>query len=208
MRPRAVIFDLDGTLYDKARLPLRVVAADWIHLFYLRADRYARKDLMGKDFGTEQAFYDALFRQMRTHIRIRVEDKWVREWFSGTYMPVIARMLKRHYRLRPWVPELFRQLREQGIRTAVFSDYSAVPEKLQALGFDPSWADVIADAPSLGGLKPSPASFLRLTERLGVPPQQCLMVGDRDDTDGAGARAVGMSFLQITGPEPPQIPMD
>lgn len=205
MKHRAVIFDLDGTLYDKTRLPLRVVAADTVHLPWLRADRCARKDLMGKDFGSEEAFYDALFRQMRTHLLFPAGEERLRAWFRDTYMPVTARVLRRHYRLRPWVRETFARLRAEGVRTAVFSDYSAVPEKLEALGFDAAWADIIADAPSLGGLKPSPASFLRLTRLLDVPPQACLMVGDRDDTDGAGARAVGMDFLQITGPEAPLI---
>jgi len=31
-----------------------------------------------------------------------------------------------------------------------------------------------------------------------VKPSECLMIGDRDDTDGKGARSVGMAFERIT----------
>ena len=42
-------------------------------------------------------------------------------------------------------------------------------------------------------LKPHPEGYLSAAERLGVAPSACLVIGDRDDADGAAARAAGMA---------------
>jgi beta-phosphoglucomutase-like phosphatase (HAD superfamily) len=34
---------------------------------------------------------------------------------------------------------------------------------------------------------------LSAAERLGIAPANCLVIGDRDDADGAAARAAGMA---------------
>jgi HAD superfamily hydrolase (TIGR01450 family) len=40
--------------------------------------------------------------------------------------------------------------------------------------------------------KPQPTLFQMGCEQLGIPPEDCIMIGDRPDTDIAGALAVGM----------------
>lgn len=45
--------------------------------------------------------------------------------------------------------------------------------------------------------KPEPAIFRTACERLGVLPSQAVMVGDNPDTDGFGARRLGMTFWQV-----------
>ena len=90
-----------------------------------------------------------------------------------------------------------------GNRFTVFSDYGCVREKLEAIGFDPHWADFLFDAPALGGLKPCRDSFAKICTLLEVRPEECWMIGDRRDTDGLGAAAVGMPFsLYIRGSRP------
>ena len=106
-------------------------------------------------------------------------------------------ILKRHYHIEPWAESLMADLRRKGIRTAVYSDYGCLRERLEALGFDCSWVDVVADAPALGGLKPCKESALRLCTMMGVDPAETLMVGDRDDTDGESARRCGMRFQMV-----------
>lgn len=194
---RAVIFDLDGTLYDKRFLPVRMLLRDLRHIWWMRAERLARRELMGRDFGNAESFFAAFFAAVRKHIPSAPSEKKISEWYTETYMPLMAERIRSGCKLYPWVRGRFAELREQGIRTAVFSDYGFVAEKLSALGFDASWADLITDAPSMGGLKPSGASFLRVAEKLGVMPSECLVVGDREDTDGAGARNAGMDFRLI-----------
>jgi HAD superfamily hydrolase (TIGR01509 family) len=46
-------------------------------------------------------------------------------------------------------------------------------------------------------LKPHPDGMLRAARALGVEPSRCLVIGDRDDADGAAARAAGMAFRRV-----------
>ena len=190
---KAVIFDLDGTLYLKPGLPLRLICADIRHMFILGNERKARAELKGHFFGSADAYYSSLF--VRIAEMSHCTPEYAHHWYEELYMPTMQRILHRHYRLEPWVPEVLHDLRSRGIKTAVYSDYGCVRERLEALGFDCRWVDVIADAPSLGGLKPCKESAMRICEKLGVKPEETLLIGDRDDTDGESARRCGMRFV-------------
>lgn len=194
---RAVVFDLDGTLYDSRRLPLRLICGDLRHAFTLRAERQARHQLAGRDFETPEELIETLFADIAQRRRQRVRPKQVEAWYLERYMPLMVRVLKHHYRARPRVTELVARLQAMDLRVAVFSDYGTVSDKLRAIGLDPSLFDQVFDALALGGLKPSARSFRRVAEALGVQPAEVLVIGDRLDTDGAGAQASGMQFLYL-----------
>ncbi len=195
---KAVIFDLDGTLYDKSHLHIRIILNQMLRgkLFMLKREREVRAKLKGKYFGTEDAFYDNFF----SHIG----KKNARKWYFDCYMPQMARVLRKHYSLAPWVKEYIMRMREKGVKIIVFSDYGFVKEKLDAIGFDCLWADYLFDAPSLGGLKPCREAFMNVCEKIGIEPQHCLMIGDRDDTDGDGARSAGMQFVKVENANKPE----
>ena len=189
---KAFIFDLDGTLYDKSGLARRLVWAQLRRgrLGMLKREREVRKELRGKYFGSEEAFYDAFFARFD-------RPEFARRWYFEDYMPDMVAILRKHYRIAPWVESCMAELRSLGCKTAVFSDYGCVREKLEAIGFRLSWADYLFDAPSLGGLKPCRESFEGILREMGMQPSDCLMLGDRTDTDGAGARSVKMPFLHV-----------
>ena len=189
---KAIIFDLDGTLYDKSGLARRLIISQLRRgrLRMLKREREVRKLLRGKHFGSEDAFYDAFFAQFD-------RPELARRWYFEDYMPDMVAILRKHYRIAPWVETTMLELRANGQKVVVFSDYGSVREKLSAIGFNLDWADHLFEAPALGGLKPCKESFEKICREIGVNPSDCLMVGDRDDTDGAGARSVGMPFKHI-----------
>jgi len=51
----------------------------------------------------------------------------------------------------------------------------------------------------LGARKPGPLLLLRALERLGVEPDEAVMVGDRRSTDVAAGRAAGLRTVWVTG---------
>ena len=189
---RAVIFDLDGTLYDKSGLARRLITSQLLRgrLGMLKREREVRKELRGRHFKSEDAFYKAFFKRFS-------HPEQARRWYFEEYMPDMVAILRKHYRIAPWVESRMLELRTNGRKIAVFSDYGFVQKKLEAIGFRLSWADYLFEAPALGGLKPSKASFEKICQEMGLQPSDCLMVGDRDDTDGKGARSVGMPFEHI-----------
>ena len=80
---------------------------------------------------------------------------------------------------------------------AVVSDFGLVSERLAALEIPSAAFDHVASAEDSGALKPSPKGFLDAARFLGLSADQLLIVGDRDDKDGAAARAAGMPFLHL-----------
>ena len=92
---------------------------------------------------------------------------------------------------------ILKELNKRGIKTAVFSDYRCVEDKIRAIGLEPKLFDYCEAAPELGGLKPNRTLFERLLKIMRVKPEQALMIGDREDTDGQGARNGGMKYLKV-----------
>ena len=95
---KAIIFDLDGTLYDKSGLARRLVLSQLRKggLGMLKREREVRKELRGVHFESEEAFYEAFFTRFP-------RQELARRWYFETYMPDMVRILRRHYRTAPWV---------------------------------------------------------------------------------------------------------
>ena len=191
---KAVIFDLDGTLYDNRPLHWRLPLSELFRfrLMFLSRERKARRLLRGRAFEGEEAFYQALFSLISPR-----HPQQVAQWYHGHYLPLQARILRRHCQPDAWVKPRLQELRAQGIRTVLYSDYSHAREKLLALGLAPALFDLIVDAPALGGLKPCRQSAQRLLDQLRLPASDVLFVGDRRECDGESARQVGAHYLQV-----------
>lgn len=191
----AVIFDFDGTVYNKSQL-FRRLAMGQLHVIGLLArERIIRKRLRGVYVGSEEQFYDKLFSMMASGQPFSAS--LARTWYNKDYMPTMVRTLKYMYHPEPWVVDLFRDLRAAGKKVAIYSDYGLVHQKMEALGIDVSSVDLAISAPELGGLKPARESMLKLADMLGVQPERCLMIGDRMETDGESAKRVGAQFLLV-----------
>ena len=168
---QTVIFDLDGTFYDKRGLAKRMVRRLWWCLPLMIVDRTAKGCVW----------------------------RWIvrTNWHRKIYLPTMVQLIQETCPRREEVVELLHEVQQQHLQTAIYSDYGCVKEKLQALGIDPSGFDLIITAPELDGLKPTPACAQQVLDRLGAKPETTLFVGDRDEKDGAAARAVGAKFLKV-----------
>jgi FMN phosphatase YigB (HAD superfamily) len=193
---RALIFDLDGTLYDTRGFARRLVLSRPREGFLMLADRKTRKGLIGRDYGSPEAYYGEFFSQMAQ--RTGKPAEILRAWYFDSYLPRMCGVLKRHYRPRPGTTELFASLAGRSFPFAVYSDYPLAGERLSALGLDPAWGRRYGPE-HFGAQKPAARPFLSIAAELGVPPGHTLVIGDRDDTDGAGAAAAGMAYIGITG---------
>ena len=103
--------------------------------------------------------------------------------------------LPQRIELTPGANEIVAALRERGLAIGVITN---APRRLSEqlvsrAGLDLGPGAVVvcpnADVPP----KPDPPIFKLALERLGFPPQQCMMVGDRVQVDLEPARALGMA---------------
>ncbi|MBO4454037.1 MAG: HAD family hydrolase [Paludibacteraceae bacterium] len=192
---QTVVFDLDGTLYDKSGLAARMVRRLWWCLPVLAAERLARRNMHYFQFASAEEFYTAFFANM-------ARGHWwtaamAGRWYEHVYMPAMVRLIARYHRPRPETMALLAEAKARRLKIAIYSDYGWVLEKLEALGIDPQQFDLMVDAPTLGALKPSLPCARRVLEMLQANPATTLFVGDRDEKDGASARSVGAKFLLI-----------
>ena len=193
MKIKGVIFDLDGTLYDNTKLAGKVVVSNIFNLRLLAAERLAHLKMSGRFYG-ERTFDEILKRiSMKTGIGLFQ----VKRWYLKVFMPSQVRALKNNFKAKSWTIPILNELKSRGIKTACFSEYICVNDKLEAIGIDPALFDVVIDAPAAGGLKPCRRAFEAVAEKMGLDPSEILVVGDREDTDGAGAEASGMNFLLV-----------
>jgi HAD superfamily hydrolase (TIGR01549 family) len=210
-RLRAIIFDLDGTLFVSKHIARRMVMAKPGDLFTIWAERRARKRLFGCDLGSAAAYEEEYFSIMA---KMTGKDPNVlRSWYFDEYMPRFCAVLQKFYQARPGAAEFFDALESASIKIAVYSDYPCVKERLCALGLSiEPFGTHLYGPEDFGAQKPAKRPFLAIAKNLGCAPESVLVVGDRDDTDGAGALAAGMPYIRITThrkpfrPEYPSLP--
>jgi len=195
---RAVLFDVDGTLYHQE--PLRaLMAAELAALPARRTPAAARRELRAL----------AAFRRVREELRagrfdrplerLQFERAAARAGLAAEEMErivaewIFARPLK-YLRLcrRRGAVALLEHLAERGVRSGVFSDYP-VAAKLEALGLA-GWmsAGLCATDPEIDAFKPDPRGFLRACQVWGLAAREVLYVGDRPRVDAEGAARAGM----------------
>ncbi len=106
-----------------------------------------------------------------------------------------ARQQRGKPQIRPGIAPLLFALQAQGIRLALAANQPAA--MLGALA-EEGLLHLFA-VHGLSGVmdlrKPDPRFFLQITEALGRPPEDCVMVGDRIDNDIAPARALGLGTI-------------
>lgn len=197
LRPdvKVVVLDLDGTLYDKHGLARRLVWGDLLELSFIVRERRARKEMRGQWYGNSEMFNKTFFANMVKGSPWT--SSFIRWWYHTCYMPMMVRIIRKRYHPRGWVIDFVSACRQMGVGVVVLSDYSHTEEKLQALGLDVQLFDWVVSAPELGGLKPAKELMVAVAEKVGVAPSQCVVIGDREDTDGAMARAVGAEFWLV-----------
>ena len=196
---KAILTDLDGTLYNQAalrrRMALQLLRAyclqprrEWRSIRVLRAYRLAQERLRALeapcDLGAEQ---------------LRLASEWsgcsldhchaiVERWMEREPLAHLANCA------RPGVSAFFLNARQRGVRLAVCSDYPAW-QKLTALGLEGYFDTVVcAQESEVGHFKPHPRMLQVALRRLGVAPEHAIYLGDRADVDGAAARNAGVCY--------------
>ncbi|NKQ57109.1 HAD-IA family hydrolase [Amycolatopsis sp. K13G38] len=84
----------------------------------------------------------------------------------------------------------------RGVKVGVLSNIAFdIRPAFSARGFD-AYVDEFVLSFEEGVIKPDPAIFRILLDRLGVAPEETLMIGDSEEADG-GAKALGCAFALV-----------
>ena len=186
-RPRAVLFDLDGTLVDN--MPFHIEA--WLAMarsldVALTAEHFER-DFNGRR--NEEIFPALLNRPVPPEELARLAEQKERH-YRALYTPHLAPLRGAR--------ELLERLRAAGLGLAVAS--SAPRDNrtfvLEGLALRPFFAHVVGAEDVTRG-KPAPDLFLAAARALGVEPSTCVVFEDAVNGIRA-ARAAGMIAVGVT----------
>lgn len=180
---RAVIFDLDDTLYPERSYVYSGFAAVAAALPELPD---VRERLIAAFEAGEPAF-DAVLGELPPARRAEMIALY------RTHQPQIE--------LYPGVRRMLVDLRARGMRIGVITDGRPVGQrqKLQALGLE-ALVDEIIVTDELGGIafrKPDDISFRIMQRRLGVAFEACIYVGDNAAKDFLAPRQLGMRTCHV-----------
>ncbi len=206
-RLEAVIFDLDGTLYQQKplqrRILVRLLRAYALHprqgvhtARILYAYRKAQEELRAGQAGDGPPvdLSQAQLRIACQHVKVGANEvaACVTRWMEHEPLPLLASCIQ------PGVLEFLHACQSRRLGLGVLSDYPA-EAKLAALGLR-DFFDVVMSAQSseVGVFKPHPRGLLVVARKLGVAPDQALYVGDRASVDAPAAAAAGMPCFLVT----------
>lgn len=193
---KVVIFDIDGTLYCQKAFRNKIIK-ELISYYFFRPWK-------AKELRVISAFRS--IREQHSGEEINDLEKLQYQWASEkTSIPenIIFNIIQKWIFeeplrfLEPYryegVLEVINFLKQQGMIVTFLSDYPCV-SKLQALGI-PYHHTFSAVDPQINALKPNPKGLLYITKFLRVSPQECVMIGDRNEMDGEAARKANMPYL-------------
>ena len=185
---KAVLFDLDGTLYDRDRLASALFPEQYAafadELTGISQERFLREvhEMDDHGYGPKDTGYRALVRSWK--LESALAERLLAH-FRESY--------ERHCYLTNDVRYTLDELRRRSLRLAVVTNGPSVLQrrKLAALGIDQVF-DAILVSEEEGVRKPDVEIFRRALERCGVAAHEALFVGDHPVADIEGAHNAGL----------------
>ena len=189
---KAVIFDMDGVLVDSEPIHTEVLQG-------ILTDE-------GFDYSIEEVLHDGLGRSFPSQMGdliLRLGLDKPLEHYAARFEEEILRRLSEEAEPSPGAARLLDDLKQRGYKLGLASSSSSgiVHGTLAILGFQGCF-EVVVSGDMTEASKPAPDIFLLAAERLGVQPQECVVVED-SPRGVEGAKRAGMFVVAVrSGPVP------
>lgn len=194
---KAVVFDLDGTLYNQTKLRLNMAVRLGVYycshfwkikeLFVLKYFREVRDkwdEIRVDDAGVDDAQY--AYVGGKKGVSAEYVERVVKKWIYDNPLDLLGKY--RNEKLNSYIEGL----QAAKIPVVIFSDYP-IEDKIAALSIKPDGMYCPGDERNID-LKPSPMGLELILNDFALAPEEILMVGDRDEKDGEAARRAGVDY--------------
>ena len=204
MVKKAVLFDLDNTLYEYEPVhqealkktyqvlskEIKISFEEFLKLFKL-SKLEIQRELAGTASSHNRVLY---FQRLIEKTHNTIEPDVVLKLYD-TYWETFLKNIK----LRDGVLQTLKKLKELKIKTAIISDLTTNIQlrKMSKLGIK-DYIDVLVTSEEAGNEKPSPIMFLLALKKLNVLPSDAIMVGDNPINDIEGGNAVGLDTVLLS----------
>lgn len=206
MALNAVLFDLDGTLLPmdqdkftkgyfgllaKKMSPLGYDAQELVKAVWSGTADMVTNDGSESNEVVFWRSFTKIFGEQAMRDKSVVED-FYRNEFEG------AKAFCSH---DPMAAETVREVKKMGLRVVLASNpvfpKAAMEARIRWAGLAPEDFEIVTAYEDIGFCKPNPAYYTEITKRLGLAPEECLMVGNDAEEDMA-AQAIGMDVFLLT----------
>jgi putative hydrolase of the HAD superfamily len=188
---RAVLFDLDGTLYDRDAV-VAAVTHEQVETFRRRFGGVDRDALVARLLALDEHGYARRADVYRTLVAGMEVDAALAADLEAHFWDCYCR----HCEFPQDAADTLRQLRASGRKLALVTNGPVAwqSRKLRTLGLD-GYFDEVLISEAEGVAKPDPRIFARALERLGVVAGDAVFIGDHPDIDVAGAQDAGLAAV-------------
>ena len=182
---QAVLFDVDGTLYPNYKMYIISLLFFFRHPHIARTFQRMRKEIRKIDHIENFQKQQAGIMAEDLGISIEESSKILEKYIYGQFVNMFSW-------IKPFkiIETVLKDFRAAGLKLGVISDFP-VKKKLSFLELDNYW-DVVMSADEMGSLKPKKAAFLKASEKLNIPPERIIYVGNHYLYDIIGAGSAGM----------------
>jgi pyrophosphatase PpaX len=186
-----VIFDIDGTLVDSFST-LATVFNQGISRFNL--------DPVSFEFLVERFKKNLSLGEILREIGAPAVDESVIESLKKKILQLFLELEATEVKPFPGVPELFRKLRNRGMKIGIATGRTSPPEnewiRFKRFGLD-QFIDALVTSREVEKRKPAPDAILLCALRLSLPVEECLVVGDTE-FDVLAAKEAGAMVAAIS----------
>lgn len=187
---KAILFDLDNTLID-----------------FMKMKRLSCEAAISAmiDAGLTMEKEKAMKQLFKLYDRHGFEDPRIFQKFLGKYQKdinpkILASGVVAYRKVRagflepyPHVVRTLLKLKELGIKLAIVTDAPTLKAWIRLMSMKiGDYFDVVVAYEDTMQFKPHILPFQEALRRLSLPPEECLMVGDRPERDIRGAQQLGM----------------
>jgi putative hydrolase of the HAD superfamily len=202
---KAILFDLDNTLYEYEpahkeamkkvyeflRKDLKISYKKFVTLFNLSRHEI-HQELSGTASSHNRILY---FQRLIEKIKNTIEPKIILKLYEIYWNSFLKSM-----KLRKDVVPTLRELKKRGLKIAIVSDLTTKIQlkKIKKLKIT-QYVDYLVTSEEAGSEKPHSIMFLLALNKLNLLPQEVLMVGDNRVADIEGANSLGIDTILIGG---------
>ena len=190
MTVRAILWDLDGVLVNSME-------------FHYQAYQEVLAS-RGKELSREEYLRELI--GLRNYVILRrvlgdLSDEEV-EALAERKEEAFRRLVAGQVKALPGADQLLRRAKEAGLRQAIVSSTprANIELMLKSLGLWDIFDAIVGEEDAARG-KPDPEGFLLAASRLGVAPEECIVIEDAPEEIAAG-KAAGMRCIGVTTTRP------
>lgn len=200
---KAVLFDLDNTLYDYEKV--HKVALKVVHKIlnkkikmsfpkFKRLYNVSKREVQRELAGTASSHNRVLYFQRLVEKTHNTVDPDIILTLYNAYWNTLLKNMKPYKGMK----DTLKKIKEKGMKIAIVSDLTTHIQlrKIHKLGIT-QYVDYLITSEEAGSEKPHSIMFLLALNKLDVNPAEAIMVGDNTISDIEGANAVRLDTILL-----------